>query len=234
MINILIGIPSTRYRQDFLLSLSELILGLSSKYKIEAIEVRGKLIDEARNKIVDIFMSKDYEFLLFLDDDHSGHKVEMVDALLKPLVENNEYICAMKCYTRDFPHLPNLMNYAGEKNPLGKDSIRGRYEAIGETKGYFYCNLVGFGMTLIHRSLFEKIVKPYFVGDYNQREDNYFCDKLQENGIKPVGCFDYTLTHDGVDESNVNRLNEEGTLKLKETIKKQWPEYQGQDLLIVA
>ena len=237
MAKIMIGIPSIRNDQNFMSSMSEFIPALSKIHNLCVIEVREKKIDEARNLIVDMFMSKDYDYLLFLDDDHSGHKVEMISALLKPLEENKEYVCAIKCYSRIFPHVPTLMDYSGVEDNLerlGLDGKRGKYITKENKDGYAYCNLVGFGMTLIRKEVFNILNKPYFIGENNQREDNYFCDRLQHYGIQPVGCFDYTLPHNGIDESNFQKLNDSITNEIKESLIKNCPEYHGQDITIVA
>lgn len=237
MARILIGIPSSRHHQGFLNSMCSFLPEIRNIHDIGIIEIRDKKIDDARNFIVDIFMSKDYDYLLFLDDDHTGHTVDMVSALFKPLEENKEYVCALKCYTRFFPYIPNLMDYSGLENRLenlGLDGKRGKYIMKENKNGYAYCNLVGFGMTLIRKEVFNILDKPYFVCENNQHEDNYFCDRLQNHGIKPIGCFDYTLTHDGIDDSNATQFNELGINKIKESLKNNCPEYNGQEIMIVA
>ena len=136
-----------------------------------------------------------------------------------------------------FPHVPNLMDYSGLENNLngmGMDGKRGKYIAKDNKDGYAYCNLVGFGMTLIRKEIFGILDKPYFICESNQREDNYFCDKLQYYGIQPVGCFDYVLAHDGVDESNFQQKNDLIVNDIKESLKKNCPEYKGQEILVVA
>ena len=89
---------------------------------------------------------------------------------------------------------------------------------IEADRGYTYCDLVGFGMTLISRETFNKIEAPYFISDYRigqGREDNYFCEKLVRIGNKPVGCFDFTLEHNGIGRHNALILREQGMVELK-------------------
>ena len=50
---------------------------------------------------------------------------------------------------------------------------RVKYVPVEIDKGYFYCDLVGFGMTLIDKKLFEKLQEPYFIYDVTNKEDNY-------------------------------------------------------------
>lgn len=233
---ILVGIPSIRQDPEFIRSMEDFLPKLQKKYEVKVIEVRNNLIAEARNIITDFFLESDNEYLLFLDDDHSGHMLEMFEAILKPLVENKEYICAMKCYTRVFPHMPNLMDYNTDKLK-NVDPERIRYKTKGLTSGYAYCNLVGFGMTLIKRGLFDLIKSPYFVGQDNWKEDNYFCDLIQSVGVRPIGCFDYVLTHNGVDDLNVEELNEAGLNKMFDGLKQTHPEIdplQFKEMSIIA
>ena len=46
-------------------------------------------LPEAQNKIVDFLLSRDFDYLLFLDDDHWGHKLEMIDCLINAKEDDN-------------------------------------------------------------------------------------------------------------------------------------------------
>lgn len=222
---LLIGIPTCREDKNFWDSMAKFLPDANILFELEVIEVRNKPIADARNIIVDYFLSKDFEYLLFLDDDHSGHHMGMLYALLK----NNYPICAMKCYARFFPHLCTLMNLSG----LGTD--KGKYQTKRNTEGYDECDLVGFGMTLIKRELFDKLDKPYFKSINNQKEDNYFCDSLIAKGIRPVGCFDYVCTHDGVDDSNVIHLRNTGLSSIMDDLmSKENFTYNNEKLMVVG
>jgi hypothetical protein len=69
--------------------------------------------------------------------------------------------------------------------------------------------LMGFGMTLIHRSVFDVIDKPYFRlndetnGITTHATDKNFCNRLIEKGIMPVVCNKHCLTHRGINDTNV-------------------------------
>lgn len=221
---ILIGIPSVRNYLDFMESMNFFLPKLGAEHQVEVYEVKNKLIADARNMIVEYMLSKDFEYLLFLDDDHSGHTMEMFNALLK----QDAYVCAIKCYSRFFPYSPNLLDYSGIED------LRMKYQMKNETTGVHEFDLVGFGMTLIKREVFEILEKPYFVSDNNQREDNYFCDKLQEKGIKPFGIMDFTLSHQGVNEHNVEIIKEQGMVKLKQEIMEKYPGKQIDNITLVA
>lgn len=211
MANIFIGIPSVRKYKPFVESMEVFIPSLIEKHTIEIYTVSNKSRAEARNSIVSRFLSSDKEYLLFLDDDHSGHKSDMVGALLDPLINNGRLVCAIKCYSREFPYFSNLAEYSG----VNLEGGIGKYRPIDENKGYIECDLVGFGMTMIAREAFNRIKEPYFISNNNCREDNYFCEKLVLSGSRPIGCFDYLLEHDGINEFNSIELRNKGIEELK-------------------
>lgn len=194
MKKIFIGIPTTRDNFDFRESFSLFFREAKDRYEIESFKIGGLGRDEAREVIVSKFLLSDKDYLLFLDDDHTEHEVDMLDVL----VESNVPVCAIKCYSRWFPYQCTCMIVGSKNNNYFEES---------KTKGIHECYFVGFGMTLIKREVFDILDKPYFQCNENgEREDNYFCEKLIKNRIPPYGCFDYTLPHNGIDESNVMDL----------------------------
>lgn len=220
----MIGIPSVRNRKDFHDSMDAFLPALAKVHQIEVIEVRNRPVDEARNKIAEFFLSKEYDYLLFLDDDHTGHTVEMVEALLKP----DAPVCAIKCYAKKFPHFCALMDYSSS----AKSSL-GRYVSKETNQGYEECDLVGFGMTLIRREVFLRLQKPYFLAFEGIKEDCYFCDNLKSIGVKILGCFDFTLCHDGIGEHNVKDLMEEGASDIAQKIQDQEPGFKLKELIFI-
>ncbi len=221
---ILVGIPSIRSYGPFIESMNSFLPAISKFHEVEVYEVRNRTIAEARNMIADYFLSKDFEYLLFLDDDHSGHTVEMLEVLFN----TNAMVSGIKCYRKDFPYLPNLLDYSGNSEELVK------YRVKDETTGILECDLVGFGMTLIKREVFNLMSKPYFIGKENQKEDNYFCDKLRERGVKLMGCFDYCLPHQGIGEKEAKELYDQEIQKVMERIVKENPGIGHFNLSLIA
>ena len=221
MAKILVGIPSVRDYPDFIASMNVFLPAINKLHTIEVLEVKNKQIDQARNIIADYFLQRDYDYLLFLDDDHSGHTVEMLDTLLKM----DSLVSAIQCYARFFPYLSNLMDYSGQTDE------RMKYE-VKYTEGINPCDLVGFGMTLIKKEVFRILPQPYFVGKDNQREDNYFCDNLVRMGVRPMGCFDYVLTHQGIDRAKGNELRELGMEEIKREVLKVHPDMNNVVLVV--
>lgn len=224
MKKIFIGIPSIREYQPFLNSMVSFVVDLHKKYSVRVFQVKNKKIDEARNIIVNEFLKSNCDYLLFLDDDHSGHTFNMFEDLMKA----DTYVCAVKCYWKDFPYLDSLLDYSGEELEMIK------YKAKKVTAGFHSCDLVGFGMTLIKRETFDNLEKPYFICENNRKEDVYFCDNLIKQGIKPIGCFDYVLTHQGVDDTNKQSLFEEGMEKMIENIKRKYPMQDLNNMTVVV
>ena len=204
MARILIGIPSTRDYAPFRESLPVFLEDLKKKHSIRVFEVKDKNRDRAREEIANNFLLGIEDYLLFLDDDHSGHKAEMVDALLKP----DEMFVSMKCYARHFPY--QLTTCSADKAFQDGSNLT----VLKQIKGYSPCHFAGFGMALIKKEAFLKIDAPFFQCDkLGEKEDSYFCKKLLEKGIQPIGCFDYTLTHDGIDESTILETRQDGYKK---------------------
>ena len=197
MASIFIGVPRSDINLAFGSSLFQFRTEIEKSHRVESCFVYGKKRDEAREILVDKFLRSECDYLLFLDDDHTGHRAEMLEGLLAA----DTYVCALKCYARYFPFQCTLMTV---------DRVNNIYFADDTRRGYMVCNLVGFGMTLIKRETFDLIERPYFKCDERgEREDNYFCHKLEKAGIMPVGYFDYVLPHCGIDDSNIDQKRDE-------------------------
>jgi len=198
---IFVGIPKTREYKPFQDSLSDFLDEISKDYYVEVVEEQNRMRDDARNILIDDFLASDKDYLLFLDDDHSGHKPEM----LETLINSNALFSSLKCYSRYFPF--QITTVSHDLRYFDNHSLCVR----NTMKGYSSCKFAGFGMALIKRELFDKIEKPYFECDkLGEREDNYFCDKLAEKDIFPIGCFDYTLDHNGINEDNILEVRQKG------------------------
>lgn len=221
MSRIFIGIPSSRRYEPFWESMDDFIPHLKQYHEVKICIIKDKTISEARNEIANLYLKSDSDYLLFLDDDHSGHTLEIFNAILDPILNNNSYMCGVKCYTKDFPYHPNILIYSGvDEKKLGIPEGSGKYIPVFLDAGYMYVDLVGFGMTILTRMAFKILKEPYFSSEYVNgrlvREDNYFCDKLIRMGIRPVGYFGHTLDHQGFGEHNVPMLRQQGFNELRE------------------
>lgn len=197
---LLFGVTKTREYKPFLSSFNNLLEEARKKYKVEVVVVQDKVLCEAQNIIADLFLNGDYDYLIMFDDDHSGHTVDMIDALIGA----NAYMATIKTYSRHFPYYPSLYK---------KVEFNGcvRYVGIEHDSDYLEVDLTGFPFTALRRDLFDKLEKPYF----RQKEDSggriwatdeEFCIRLSNLGIKPVGCFRYCIDHMDITPNNVFEL----------------------------
>jgi len=205
---IFIGI--TLYRPDdrFLESLPKFIEECSKDYDIQVITVPNRELPDAQNLIAKYFLQEtDYDYLLFLEDDHWNHKKEMLDSIVK----FDKDVLAINYYSRHFPYVNCLMR------EIRPDSPYERFAGLHYTQGFYKCDLAGFAMTLIKRRVFKKLEQPYF--RYNTYLNNGyatdvdFSDRLKEAGIDIWGCFDYVLPHRDITKDNRLEKFEEGIKK---------------------
>jgi len=195
---VLVGVPLHKPAKRFLESLSKFIITLALSHDVKYKEVEGKPLAEAQNDIAEYFLNIGYSHLLFMEEDHWGHSIEMFNSMLQA----DTHVASVDYYSRHRPYPSILMRY-NKRNEL--NSIR-------EMSGYHVCDLVGLGFTLIRRDTFEHLEKPYFrlnriddvFGDF--ATDKNLFTRLAEKGIKPVGCADHCLTHKGLDRNNIRKF----------------------------
>jgi hypothetical protein len=186
-----IGIACHKPTSEFMDSLGKFLPSLSERYKITNHEVWGEELVVAQNKIANTFLASHTDWLLMLEDDHSGHTVEMVD----DLINSGHRFCMMRYHTRHYPYVIAGLNY----DHMG---IK-----VSNTK-YYPVDLIGFGMTMIHRSVFEDLDKPYFRNNCgNEFNGSYATDKnfskrCLEVGIQPYICNTHCLDHRGINSDN--------------------------------
>jgi GT2 family glycosyltransferase len=203
-VSMLVGIPMHKTGQPFIDSLTSFLKECEGHYKIEAIAIGDKSLVEAQNAIGEYFIDKtNHKYLLMLEDDHTGHSRNMLKALLR----KDEDVVGMNYYSRHFPYYSCCMRKVDSMGENGEPLFAGRHE----TSGYVECDLVGYGMTLYKRSVFETLDRPYFrlnkfSGEGSYATDIDFCERLKQDGIKMFGCFDYTLAHRHVNKDNVFEL----------------------------
>ena len=191
-VRILIGVPSIREDEKFLASLSSLIASMKGKYQVSLIVEKWSDLAPAQNRITKYFLDNDFDYLLFLDDDHAGHTVEMVD----DLISANALMATMQTHVRHYPYPIALF----------KRYDRVQFRSHLQEKGYSTVDLTGFPMTLLKRELFRYLDQPYFQSRNDGTPfatDKLFCERLEKIGIKPVGCYNYCLDHAGITRENV-------------------------------
>ena len=196
MHKILIGIPSIREDDKFYASVDSLIKQMKGKYDVSIIWEKWQFLPVAQNRISRYFLDNDFDYLMFLDDDHAGHTVEMVDSM----ITCNTYVVTMKTYIRHFPYPCGLMVWHPDVPKL--------FVGVERDSGTQEIDMCGFPMTLIRRDLFKVMgEQPYFQsrlsGDRMWTTDELFCERLRKLGIRPMGIFDYCLDHLDITKDNV-------------------------------
>ena len=202
---IFIGIPSHKPDDRFLVSLLCFLQEIKNHYEVRVYEVKGKQLVDAQNDIVEKFLFTKYDFLLLLEDDHWGHSRLMLQGLLRA----DKDICGVNYYSRHWPYYTCLMK------ELEYTHIDQRFGHIDKTSGYHKCDLMGYGMMLIRRSVFLKLDRPYFRLNRDGGPDCYatdidFCDRVRALGIDLIGCFDHILNHRDITPTNVLQKRIEG------------------------
>jgi hypothetical protein len=199
MKSIYIGVCKTRSDKRFEESFRNLTDSICKKYSVCQMIVKDTFLPDAQNRIARDFIQSNYDYLLLLDDDQWGHTPEMVDCLINA----NTYVATIKTYSRHYPYHCAVLNI--EKNNF--------VVPIENGEGYVECDLTGFPMTLIRKDVFQLLEEPYFRPhsaegrDWNSDVD--FFERLRRIGIRPVGCFQYTLNHDKITEGNVRQHRRE-------------------------
>jgi len=209
--SVLVGVPIHEPDPRFLDSLPAFLKECKGHYDIELMQVSNKPLVDAQNMIADYFLSQtNHRFLLMLENDHYGHTRNMLKALLR----SNALVCGMNYHSRHYPYVSCLMRELPDRPQTE------RFAGINRTSGYQDVDLVGFGMTLIRREVFDKLSKPFFRLNEFRGPDSYatdisFNDDLKKAGIKPVGCFEYTLPHRDITKENADEKRLEGMEQLR-------------------
>lgn len=149
------------------------------KYKIKVDITTHGLVVENRNRLIERFLKTDYDWLLFLD----GDTIPPNDVL--DMTENNLPVCSGAYYvwTDDgfFPLILKVKKHGYTLvDKIGKKVKSHLVEA----------DAVGAGTLLIHRLVFNKIERPYFLEEFGKDgfrkigHDLYFCRKVKEAGLK--------------------------------------------------
>jgi len=157
---------------NFIYSIQKLFKG--DKYDIEVIPASGQPVDKIRNKLVESALTKNPDYILFIDSDQV-----FLPAMLDCLISLNQEVVSALCFQRHKPYDPAIRL----KGKVYRDFNEGEILEVDQ---------VGAAMLLIKSSVFKKIKSPWFKGewrikegkDYFYPEDLFFSDRLKENGYK--------------------------------------------------
>lgn len=198
-IKVFVGSACYQPHKEFTESLSAFLQQCSLTYNIVCYSVFGKTLVDAQNEIADVFLKSGYDYLLMVEDDNWGFTLEMLDALVKA----DKPVIGIKYYSRHAPHVVLPMR------PHPTQMHKGMMELFGPT-GVVTAYLVAFGMTLIKKDIFSYLDKPYFalnetddLSPTKYATDHNFCHRLMMAGVAVFGCYDYCLTHRGMNENYI-------------------------------
>lgn len=135
--------------------------------------VSNSLVYDAREKIAQLFLESECEFLFFLDSDMTFHP-QTVDLLVR---HNLQFVTA-KAFKRVAPFMPCFYTRARYENGKPELQVPIEYGA-----GLLPIEGAGLACALIRRDVFEQLESPYFFPLPNMGEDLAFCLKLQEAGV---------------------------------------------------
>lgn len=137
---------------------------------------KGQPIDAARNTLVQKMQETNCDWVFFLDSD-----VLCPGDTIQRLLSHRLPIVSGLYYTRHSPINPAMWRDAGDKAhflPINDFQIGTLIEA----------DVIGMGCCLIHRSVFDKLQKPYFkwtngFQENGVSEDFYFCNQAKSQGF---------------------------------------------------
>lgn len=156
------------------------LLNLDKDYDVKVDYVIGGQIAHNRNKLVDRFLKSKYEWLLFIDSD----TLPPFDVL--EMTKNGKDICSGVYFQWKENKLIPLVYKKSETD------FHEEYKVFNDVSDEELVEVDGFGAgcLLIHKKVFDKVEKPYFLFEYDENglvalgEDFYFAEKAKKAGFK--------------------------------------------------
>lgn len=127
-------------------------------------------IDRMRNLTAEMALIREFDYVLFLDDD----VLVPLDSL-QDLLDSDADIVAGDVLIRGYPF--DHMAYRFDAN---KTQLKVINSFTDSEKDIVNVDAVGFSYCLIKTSLLKRVPKPYFITTINNTEDIYFCIKARK------------------------------------------------------
>lgn len=150
--------------------------------EIELLQMPGTLIFTQREKLADQALELGCDQLLWIDSDQRfpANALEILQARNVPVIGTN-------ATTRREPILPTALNLSIKRDNGEPYQLWEKVESRGKA-GIEQVTAVGFAVTLIDRSVFQKVPKPWFDIIWTDAgnvigEDVAFCVKCLENDV---------------------------------------------------
>lgn len=153
------------------------------------------LIDDARNGLVESFLSTDTEWIFWMDSDMTFPKETLVE-LFKVAEEKNSKMVTGVYYQRKNNNFPVLWSRGAPTESNGVSGLENKRSTVNKYVGSFAfphpdkkepfkVHAAGFGCVLTHRSIFEVLDRPWFKFIPGVcSEDFYFFVNAQEAGFE--------------------------------------------------
>ncbi len=147
-------------------------------YQFGLCNPRRMSIDRMRNFAGKAALEKNFDYLLFIDDD-----VLVPFDTVERLIKADKDIIAGVTYIRGYPYHPMIFNFLGARlrNDSGLTYVDNFKELAHSETGLLECDAVGFSCCLIKVSVLRKLKPPYFITGKNCTEDVWFCNKAKSN-----------------------------------------------------
>jgi hypothetical protein len=176
--------------------------------------VWNKQLVDAQNELADKALEGNYDYLLFMEDDHWGFTWQM----LLTCLEANVHAAGIPYRSRHFPFDVVPMIHAEQSRKDGLVLFKGMNDPE-KYKGYHECDLLGFGFTLVKTETFRIIDRPFFMENIKKypgcgarATDIIFGESMQSKGLKLVGCFQHRINHREIEETTYKKLLVEGII----------------------
>jgi predicted peroxiredoxin len=137
----------------------------------------------SRNLLVRDFLKTDCTHLLFVDSDQCDIPPDAVETLIAPDVD----IVGGLYFKRAYPYPPIMYRFKEEGEFGMAHVVEFPMNALVEV------DVIGMGLTLIKREVFNKLKRPYFYYGLDEHEDGsrrgmsedtYFCRQARRAGIQ--------------------------------------------------
>lgn len=157
-------------------------------------ESRGLSLTTNRTKLVETALQTDATHFFLLDDD----VMPPPDVITKLLAPRLPIVCGLYMSKKS----------KGARGLSAWMSVNGGYASIAPDQAatLVQVDVIGLGCVMIHRSIFERTPKPWFVWESNGvSEDFWFCEKVaKELNIKPMVDMTVRCNHIGVFSLDTN------------------------------